>query len=201
MRRKILEQLSDRPPRLVLGTNLKGTPMAKMIFVSLPVSDVAEVDQLLWSDADSRNDEVSAIQTPSGKAGIVLMVQIMLMTHDKYMAFNAARFEYTARSRSRSMRHRRVALPVRRRPAGGRRHDRQGQGRRRVWLDPCRSTISTSCMAAASRIPTATCGAMTWMDSSRPRRKRWPRLRTPSSTSSFARQTEFDSITTVQIAA
>ncbi len=165
--------------------------MAKTIFISLPVNDVDRSTAFYQAIGLTGNAQFSDHATSC----LVFSdtIQVMLMTSDKYRHFTRKEIA-DPKTTSLAL----LCLFVDSRQAVD---DMIGRPRRPAAISIHRRwTISTSCMAAASRIPTATCGACRgWMP--RPRRRRWPHRRPPDRQFTFSRHTESDSITTLQIAA
>src|SRR5438477_11574758 len=72
--------------RFVLGQNPKGVPMARMIFVNLPVSDLARATAFYEAVGAVRNPQFS-----DHTASCMVFsdtIYAMLMTHDKFMQFS-----------------------------------------------------------------------------------------------------------------
>ena len=96
--------------------------MAKTIFINLPVSDLARSTAFYQAIGAVKNEAFS-----DGACSCIKFsetIQVMLMTHDKYRFFTSKKI---ADPRTMSSR---LALPVRRLQARGRRDDRQGEGGR-----------------------------------------------------------------------
>ena len=102
--------------------------MAKMIFINLPVSDLARSTAFYQAIGAVKNAQFS-----DDTASCMVFsdtIHVMLMTHDKYRQFTSQE------DRRRQDDEPGAALPLRRQPAGGRRHDRQGARRPAAVVDP-----------------------------------------------------------------
>ena len=102
--------------------------MAKLIFVNLPVADLARATAFYQAIGAEKNgqfcDDTASCMVFSET------IHAMLLTHDKFRQFTPKKIA-DARTSERG-----ADLPFRRQPRGRRRDGRQGAGRR--WrLDPC----------------------------------------------------------------
>src|SRR5258705_9006903 len=95
--------------------------MAKLIFVNLPVADLARATAFYQAVGAEKNEQFS-----DATASCMVFsetIHAMLLTHDKFRQF-------TPKNRCQDFK-RGADLPLRRQPGGGGRHGRQGGGRRR----------------------------------------------------------------------
>jgi uncharacterized protein len=128
--------------------------MAKMIFVNLPVSDLARSTAFYQAIGAEKNPQFS--DDTASCMVISDTIYVMLLTHDKYRQFTSKKIA-DAKTSSQVL----ICLS-----ADGR--DAVDDMVAKIWLRrrkarvvvpiPDRSRIMASCMAAASRIPMVTTG-------------------------------------------
>ena len=129
--------------------------MAKMIFVNLPVSDLARSTAFYQAIGGEKNEQFS-----DDTASCMVFsetIHVMLLTHDKFRQFTPKKIA-DAKTTSQVL----ICLSADSRDAVD---DMVGKAKARAAAPiPARSRITASCMAAVLKIPTATIWEVMWMD-------------------------------------
>ncbi len=136
--------------RLTFERISKEPVMAKMIFVNLPVSDLVRSTAFYQAVGGEKNPQFS-----DDTASCMVFsdtIHVMLMTHDKYRQFTSKKIA-DPKNTSQVL----LSLSADSRDAVDETR-RQGAGRGRSCSIRVQSMITTSCTAAASKIPTVTFG-------------------------------------------